>query len=97
MAQNDWGTVNSTTAGEVGAAGKPIRIKMLHFISDGTAGVTSLKNNGTSGTIHVTETGTINTGKTFFYGEDGLLFPLGCWVANDSHATNYTVVCKKVL
>ena len=93
----EWTTVNTTTSGELTSAGIPTRVKLLHIISDGTAGVTTISNNGSGGTVLIKVTGTINTGKTIYYGEDGYYFPKGAFLTPDAHSTNVTVVCRKCL
>ena len=78
--------IASGTDAAIGASGVPIRVFCLHIISDGTAGVASLRN-GTAATdtAYVTETGTINTGKTIVLGDQGMIFPSGCFLDVDSH------------
>jgi len=94
----EWGTVNVTASGEVTSAKTATRVKSIHIIStSGGASVVSLKNNGTSGTVFITETGTVSTGKTFYYGEDGILFPSGCWAAFDGNTSSVAVVCRTQL
>lgn len=81
-----------TADGEVSAAGVRTRIYMVHIISSGGgAAVVSFKNNGASGTTYLTETGTVSTGKTFIYGEEGVFFPNGCYVDVDANTTSVAV------
>ena len=84
-----------TADGVVGTSGLPVRIFSIHIIS-GTAAVVSLKTGAaTCGAIWVTETGTLNTGKTFNYGEQGLRFPAGCFVDVDANTTSVLVTYAK--
>lgn len=95
---HEYGTKIVTEDGEATAANTPTRIKTMHILSGGGgAAIVSLKNNGSSGTIYVTETGTTSTGKTFYYGEDGILFPNGCYVDVDTNTTSVILVLKKVI
>lgn len=94
---NEYGTKLITADGEATAAGVPTRVKCIHILSGGGgAAVVSLKNNGSGGTIYITETGTVSTGKTFYYSEDGILFPNGCYVDVDANTTSVAVVCRTV-
>jgi len=89
------GTKILTADGEATAANIPTRVFSIHIISGGTAGVVSLKNNGASGTIYVTETGSINTGKTIYFGTHGMLFPNGCYVDVDANTTSVLLSLRK--
>lgn len=92
---NEYGTKLITVDAEATVAGKPTRVKCIHILSGAGGGaVVSLKNNGSGGTVFVTETGTASTGKTFYYSEDGILFPQGCFVDVDTNTTSVAVVCK---
>lgn len=96
MAYNEYGTFYTTADAEAVAAGVPVRVKMMHILSGAGGGaVVSLKNNGTSGTIYVTQTGTASTGVTFYYGEDGIKFPNGCFVDVDTNTTSVVLSVKK--
>lgn len=88
-ANTKHGSVLLTASGAVGVAGKPKIIYGVHVIS-GTASVVTLKNNGTTGTIYIKETGTANTGKTFIYPE-GFLFPTDCFYTADGNQTSVLV------
>lgn len=97
MPLQEWGTKNLTASGEINIAGVAIRVKCIHIISTGGGGaVVSLKNNGTSGTTFVTQTGTVSTGATFYYGEDGFLFPNGCWAAFDGNTSSVLLCCRTI-
>ena len=94
---DNFGTKIITADGEATTAGVPTRVKSIHIISGGGgAAVVALNNNGSSGTVYIKETGTVSTGKTFYYGEDGMLFPLGCFVDVDSNTTSVLVCCRTV-
>lgn len=72
----------TTAAGQaVGNSGKPIRVYHAHVISGGTAGIIKLHNGTTtSDTLVVQETcPTTSTGNDFNYGDNGILFPNGCF------------------
>lgn len=78
--------------GAVGTSGTAVRVFMMHIISGGTPAVVSLRSGtSTAGTIRVTETGTANTGATFTYGMQGLLFPSGCFLDLDGNTTSVLV------
>lgn len=78
--------IASGTDAPLGSSGIAVRVYTVHVISDGTAGVVSLRNGtSSSATAFVTETGTINTGKTINFGTQGMLFPAGCFVDVDAH------------
>ena len=90
------GSVLVTADGETISAGKPVRIFNIHIISSGGgAAVVSLKNSGAAGTIYIKETGTVSTGKTFDYGLQGQLFPLGCYVDIDANTTSVLLSARK--
>lgn len=78
------------------ASGKPVRVHNIHIISGGTAAVVSFKSGGSGGTTYLTETGTVNTGKTIAYGSEGIKFPSGLYVDVDGNtssvAVTYTVL-----
>jgi len=86
-----------SASGEIGAvAGKPVRLFAIHLVSGGTAGVVTLKNNGSSGTAYVTETGTVNTGKTVDYSDAGMFFPNGCYVSFDGNVSRVLASYRQV-
>lgn len=81
----------------VGVSGGPVVIYGIHIISDSTAGVVILRNGTTSSdTVIIQETGTVSTGKTIMYANDGVIFPAGCFCDVDAHATNVTVFYKNL-
>jgi hypothetical protein len=94
MFQNYVGTQNvlqATGDSLIGEAGKATRVFAMHIIS-GTAAVVALRNGqAVGGTIYLQETGTANTGKTFTYGEFGMLFPAGCFLDLDANTTSALV------
>lgn len=92
MIQNA-GTQVITADGVVATASQAVRIFSIHIISGGGgAAVVSLRSGAVvGGTIWVTETGTVSTGKTFNYGAQGVLFPSGCFVDVDANTTSVTV------
>lgn len=94
---NEFGTKLITADGEATTANIPTRVQSIHILSGGGgAAVVSFKNNGSSGTTYLTETGVVSTGKTVYYGQDGVLFPNGCYVDVDANTTSVAVVCRTV-
>lgn len=80
-------TINvATTDQAVGTSGKPTRVFQITVLSDGTAGVSLLRNGtSTSGTIYVNPTNVVNKSATVSFGEEGILFPGGCFADVDAH------------
>ena len=97
MFQNFTGTQLVTADAAISAAGVPVRVFSIHILSGGGgAAIVSLRAGGTvGGTINVTETGTVSTGKTFNYGKYGLLFPTGCFCDVDANTTSCAVQFEK--
>ena len=92
MAQGLGGTKQLTASGEVGATGKPVRVFLIVALSGGTAGVSTFKNNGSSGTTLFTATcATVSTDNIFNLGNRGMLFPLGCYWTKDANTTDVKV------
>ena len=91
MIQNS-GSQLSTADAAVGVSGSAVRVFMMHVISAGSGGIVSLRN-GTSAsdTAYDTETGTVGTGQTFYYGTQGIFFPSGCFIDLDSNTTSVLV------
>lgn len=86
------GTKQLTASGEVGATGKPVRVYSFSVLSGGTAGTSTLKNNGSSGTTLFTYTcSTVSTDNIFNLGTAGMLFPLGCYWTKDTNSTDIKV------
>src|ERR1035437_9930054 len=91
MAGRTHGSAYLTASGAVGVAAKPKMVYGAHIISTGGgAGVLSLKNNGTGGTIYITGTGTTSQGITFNFGE-GYFFPTDCYCTVDGNTTSVLV------
>lgn len=82
----------------VGPSGKPIRLFAVNMLSGGTAGELVLRN-GTSASsdIWVREQGVASTGKTVVYGQEGILFPNGCFYDDDSNFTYVTFQISREL
>ena len=80
-------TVNiGATDSVIGVSGAPTRVFQLTVLSDGTAGVSLLKNGKTSGgTIYVNPTNVVNKTATVSFGEEGIVFPGGCFADVDAH------------
>lgn len=80
----------------VGGTLNPVKIKNLHVISGGTAGIVKLINDDSSQTTLIQETGTINTGKSFNYGSPGFMFKNGCYMNADTNVTQVEVSVDEV-
>ena len=64
----------------VGTSGKPTRVFQITSLCDGTPRAVALRNGtSTSGDIFWTKTGTASVSITDQFGEEGLLFPSGCF------------------
>ena len=64
----------------VGASGAPTRVFQITSLCDGTPRAVLLRNGPTtSGTIYFSRTGTANVTVTNEFGEEGMLFPGGCF------------------
>ena len=86
------GAVNVTADTAIGTSGRPIRVFAVNMLSGGTAGQLELANGTTDAApIWIREVGTASTGKTVTYGEEGILFPLGCFYDDDSNFTSVTI------
>jgi hypothetical protein len=77
------GVQRCTTAGgqAVGISGKPTRVYHVSILSGAIAGQIKLYNGtSTSGTVYVQQLCTVvNTSNEFDYGQEGFLFPNGCY------------------
>ena len=86
------GAISVTSDQVVGTSGRPIRVFALNMLSGGTAGELVLRNGtSASGAIWVREKGVVSTGKTVEYGQQGILFPAGCFYDDDSNFTGVTI------
>lgn len=83
--------VTGGTSSQCLATTAQARIFSMHIISDGTAGIVTIKSGGSGGTTYIQETGTVSTGKTINFGFQGILLPAGAYVTADSHATTVAV------
>lgn len=84
------GSVRLTGSGAIGIAGKPKIIYGFHVIAVGvTAPVVVIKDNGSSGTIYIKETGAggAGVGTTFKYTE-GFSFPDDAFYTADGNQTS---------
>ena len=91
MIQNS-GTTRLTAAGVLGTAGRAVRIFSITVISDGTAGVTTVRDGSTSGgVVYDIIAGVISSGATRVYGSTGRLFVDGCYIDADSHSIGVIV------
>lgn len=90
------GTKQLTASGEVGDAGKAIRIYSFSVLSGATAGTSTLKSGGASGTTLFTYTcPVVSTDNIFDFGPAGMLFPLGCYWTKDTNSTDAKFNCSK--
>ena len=85
--------------GVVGSQNRPIRIYAIHILAAG-ADVPEIKlRNGTvnTDTIYIQLKGTGSTGATHTFGEDGFLFPNGCFYeeVTDAHVTSTLIEFEK--
>lgn len=87
MAQLNGGSVNFTVSSVVGVSGKPVTVYSYSFLSGATAGVVIMKDTNTSGPERHRLTGTINTGITQTFGQNGKYFPSGCFLTVDVNTT----------
>ena len=96
---SEFGSVLVVADGVVGTSGKPIRITAIHILSGGTAGEVKLYNGiSNGGTLYVQELCTVvSTGNRFSYGEEGILFPNGCYYeeVTDSNVTSTLITFEK--
>jgi len=91
MIQNS-GTQLLTAAGVVGSSGKAVRVFNITVVSDGTAGVTTVRNGTSSGgTTYDIITGTVSTGVNRNYGTQGKVFAAGCYIDADAHSIGVAV------
>lgn len=91
MLQNG-GTQFLTAAGTVGTSGRAVRIFHIIVVSDGTAGVTVVRNGTTSsGTPYDSILGIVSNGVSRNYGTTGTVFPAGCYIDADVHSVGVTV------
>lgn len=91
MAGRTHGSAYLTGSGTVGRAGKPKMVYAAHIISTGGgAAVLTLKDNGTGGTIYITNTGIVSTGSTVNFGE-GYFFPDDCFCTFGANTTSVLV------
>ena len=90
------GTKQLTASGEVGEAGLAIRIYSFSVLSGATAGTSTLKNGGASGTTLFTYTcPVVSTSAIFDFGAAGMLFPNGCYWTKDTNSTTAEFNCSK--
>lgn len=87
-----YGTKQLTASGEAGPVGKPFRVFSISVLSGGTAGSSTLKSGGTSGTTLFTYTcATVSVDNIFSFGASGLVFPNGCFWTKDTNSTDIKI------
>ena len=97
MIQNAGSQLVGTSDAAVQASGTAVRVFTIHVISGGSAAVVSLRNGtAATATAFVTETGTASTGKTINFGDQGMVFPSGCFVDVDGNTTSVLVTYNTV-
>lgn len=83
------GTKHLTASGEVGIAGQPLWLYSFSVLSGGTAGTSTLKRGGSSGTTQFTYLcGTVSVDNIFNFGSAGMYFPTGCYWTKDTNSTD---------
>lgn len=89
----DCGVSLITADGAVGTSGAATRVFSIHIVSGGGGAAVVALRSGTAvtDTIYIKETGTVSTGKTFYYGNKGFLFPSGLYVDVDANTTSVLV------
>lgn len=86
------GTKQLTQSGEVGAVGKPIRVFFFSVLSGGSAGSSTLKTNGASGTTLFTYTcPTVSVDNLYQFGSAGMVFQQGCYWTKDTNSTDIKI------
>jgi hypothetical protein len=80
-----------TASGEVGTAGRPIRIFSVVALSGASAGSSTFKTGGSGGTTWLTLTCPTVSASNVWYFEEGIRFPSGCYWTKDSNTTNVVV------
>ena len=86
------GSTRLTADGAVGTSGRPIRIFSVHEIY-GSTSTGSVFRNGTSATdtIFISLKSTDSTGVTTSFGENGFLFPSGCFFDKGTSVTSILI------
>jgi len=96
--QTTSGTKQLTGSGEIGHTGKPVRIYNITTLSGATAGVSTVKNGGSSGTTYLTLTcPVVSTSAIWDFGAEGILFPLGAYWTKDVNTATLTVTYRNEL
>ena len=90
LVMGQGGLITLTADGAVGPSGSPIRLFVMHIISDGVGGGVAQLRNGIADTdtLIIQQTGTTSTGATFTYGEAGFLFPAGLFFDEGANITS---------
>lgn len=85
-------TERKTADGAVGVSGRPTRVFSIHWLS-GAASSTAILRNGTLVTdeIRYQKIGTANDSYIESFGENGILFPSGCYFDADANLT-YAII-----
>ena len=86
------GVTTLTASGDLGSpANRPVMVMGIAVNSKASGGVVTLKNNGSSGTLQYTATGTANKTVSPNFPGSGIYFPNGCYVTIDVN-TNAAVI-----
>lgn len=74
------------------SSGTAVIIYGINLVSGGSGGVVALRaGTDVTGTIVIQENGTAGQGKTVSYGENGIVFPTGCFVDIDANVSFVTI------
>jgi hypothetical protein len=92
MPLNRAATKRLTASGEVSAAGVNTRVYSITFLSGATAGSSTFKTGGASGTTLLTYTcPVVSASSTIEFGPGGMLFIGGCYWTKDANTSEVTV------
>lgn len=86
------GTKQLTSSGEVGPVGQPVRVYSFSVLSGGSAGTSTLKTGGSSGTtLYTYLCSTVSVDNHFPLGVSGMYFPNGCFWTKDTNSTDIKI------
>lgn len=92
MGQGLAGSKRLAVSGEVSAATVNTRVYSITVLSGATAGSSTFKTGGASGTTLLTLTcPTVSATNIFDFGSKGVLFAGGCYWTKDANTTDITV------
>lgn len=86
------GVIINTSDFAVVAAGQPVTIYEVVFVSGGTAGTLNIRHGSTSSdTVAAKALGKISGSEIVRLGSNGIFFPNGCFIDFDANITNAAV------